>query len=1002
MKNDLPKIDYRNIYRIFLENYVLRLLLIVILTLSTATISLSQNREIKGIVYDADKQPVPGVNILVSGTTIGTSSDIDGAFVLNVPSGSDELQFSFIGFIDQKVNIGNRSFLEISLKEDISDLEQVIVVGYGVQKKSDITGSVASADTEEMLKFTTNDINRMLVGRVAGVEVNAATGRPGEISSIRIRGTRSLSAGNDPLYIVDGVPLDNIASLNPSDIESLEVLKDASSTAIYGARAANGVVLVTTKRGKEGVTDVRFSTRQNVQQLKRNFDFYSPNGYIDLQREVLRNPDGTYPPNSVVFQPWEIASLENQSFTDWENLTISDALLSRYDLSVSAGTDRAKAMVSLGYYTQDGMIPNSGFEQYNLRINTDYKISKTLSVGSNISYSFSENDREEEFISGYLGLSPLNSPFDSEGNLQPTAGDGNASNPLWNNREYYNTEKIHNYLFNVFSDLKILPNLNYRLNLSANGRFSSSEVYRSSLHQLGSNTNGTGSLGRSQTMDLLMENILNYKMDFGKLGTLDATFVQAANKIRGEFLSVGATQFPTDAFGAAGISGALEPGPPGYSVTERRILSYMGRLNYSLQDKYLLSLTMRADGASVFGANNKWAYLPSVAAGWLVHRENFMNGIDWIPYLKLRGSYGQVGNQGVSPYRTLGVANEYFYKFGLGAPSYSALPSSELFNPNLKWEVSESFNFGVDLGLLDNRLEINAEFYNTNTRDLIVRRTIDSSLGYSSMFDNLGQVRNRGIELTFNYALIRDREFNWNISAMFTRNVNQIISISGELDEDGKPIDDLVNRWFIGRSINNYFDYVFDGIWQNQEQISNGHMPSSQPGDVRVLDINNDGEITGDDRQVYDRDPRFIASFTSQMEYKGFDFSFDFFWRSGGVRANSLYGAGLGSVGSNAMDVGYWTPENPSNALPRPRPNFIPFTSTFQYQDASFFRLRNITLGYTIPANISQKVNIRNVRVYTALMNFWTVTDFLSYGPEHAPGAYPEPRNIEFGLNINF
>lgn len=962
----------------------------------------AQNKEITGKVTDESGMPLPGASVLEKGTTNGDQSDFDGNFSLNLRSSNAILIVSYIGYTTKEVVVGTQTKLMISLSENTQSLDEIVVVGYGSQKKSDITGAISSADTEQMQRIITNDLGKMLVGRVAGLDVVAANGRPGSTSEIRIRGTRSLSADNSPLYVVDGVPFEDITSVNLADIASVEVLKDAASTAIYGARAANGVVLITTKRGTAGKTEFSFAARQSIQSLKRNFDFFSNEEYVQLQRDVFRLDDGTYPADENIFQPYEIPNLNSGQFTDWENLTIGDSFLKRYDASVSTGTEKSRTRLSLGIFDQDGMIANSDFQQINARLNTDFKISDNFSVGASIAYNNSDQSIEEEFIEGYLSLSPLTSPFDSEGNLVPTLGDGGQSNPLWNNTQYSNNRKRNDYLLNLFTDWKIIPSLNYRFNISLNNNFSNSKQYRTSLHQIGSNTNGVGTLNTTESKDFLIENILTYNKDFDKFGKFDITLVQSMNELRTESISISATQFPTDAFGADGISGALAPGQPQKNISQRRILSYMGRVNYNYKDRYLVSFTGRIDGSSVFGANQKYAYLPSGAISWLAHNESFLADVDWLSQAKLRLSYGKVGSQGVTPYRTLGVTDEYFYKFGNLEPSYSALPSSELYNPNLKWEVSESTNIGLDLSLFKNKLNLTAEYYNTLTNDLIVRRRIDASLGYTSQFDNLGSVRNKGLELTANYNAVNTKDFNWNISATFTKNKNEILKISGDLDEEGNPVDEITNNWFIGESINVYFDYKFDGIWQETDDIANSYMPDAKPGDIRVVDVNGDGEITQDDRIIINRDPKFLASFTSEMTYKNFDLSADFFWRNGGRRYNGNYGGNLGGSGSNGMRVDYWTPENPSNNFPKPRQNFIPFTQTYQYQDASFFRLRNLTIGYTFSDRIIDKLGITNLRLYTSMTNIWTVTDYLSYGPEHSSGDYPEPQTFEFGINLNF
>ena len=554
----------------------------------------------------------------------------------------------------------------------------------------------------------------------------------------------------------------------------------------------------------------------------------------------------------------------------------------------------------------------------------------------------------------------------------------------------------------MFTDWKILPDLNYRFNINLTGSFGDYTSYRSSLHSGAASKNGIGSVTKTESKDLLIENILTYSKDLEEFGKFDVTFVHSINEQRREALSISATNFPTDEFGADGISAALEPGTPQFGISDRKILSLMGRLNYNYKDRYLASVTVRRDGSSVFGANNKYAILPSGAVSWLIHNESFMEDVDWLSQAKVRFSYGEVGNQAVSPYKTLGVSTTLFYGFGDDNPSFSAIPSSELFNPDLRWEVSRSKNLGFDLGLFNNKLTINAEFYDTQTEDLIVRKSINASLGYTSQFVNLGKVSNTGTELTLGYHAINKKDFNLKFTGTFSNNKNKILKIAGELDDDGNPIDDRNNRWFIGRSMNVYWDYRFDGIWQEGDDIANSHMPTAEPGDVRVKDLNGDGIINFDDKDIIDKDSDYLASFTTEMTYKDFDLSFDFFMKHGGRKFNNLLGANLIGGGLNGAKVDYWTPENPSTTYPKPGINYIIFINSLQYNNASYFRLKNITFGYTLPKKVSKKLDISNLRLYTSISNIWTVTDFLSYGPEQSAFSYPEPKIFEFGLNISF
>lgn len=961
--------------------------------------------------------PLYNATVMEKNRSKAAVTNENGAYSIEVSSLNTILQVSYVGYQTEELQVNNRNTIDIALIALDTSLDQVVVVGYGVQKKSDISGSVVSINAEKLQPQSSISIPELLRGKASGVHITQGSARPGGWANITIRGSRSLNGGNSPLFVLDGVPVSDIDNVNPNDIASIEVLKDASSTSIYGARAANGVILVNTKRAKGTGVHVELSTLHSVQQLKRNFDIYSPDEWVQLRREAVRTKNAdVYPTDEQAFPAAILSAIRNNKTADWTKLMLQDAWLHKYDASVRSGNEQTKLLFSAGTFKQEGIARNAGFERTNFRLNVDHKIIEKVSIGTNIAYSFAEQTFEDGSWDGFyrhLTAPPYATPFDENGNLNYIIGESNSTNPLWNSRESSNISKYNNLLANVFAEWKILKGLRYKLNTSLNSNSSSNKFYQTSKHQNGRIHNGNGSISEGRNVDFLLENILAYNKDF-KDNSLDVTLVQSVNKIRNESTGVSAINFPFDDFGADGIASAQKSNTPSHWLTERKILSYMARVRYNIADKYLATFTMRADGSSVFGSNNKFGYFPSASVMWRLSRESFLEDQTWINDLKLRASYGAVGNQGISPYNALGVTVLYqgILSTNGGAPAITSgfLPSSSLYNPDLKWETSLSANLGLDFSLFDNKISGSFEYYNTRTIDLLVNKSLPNTLGYTSQTVNLGEVKNKGIEAMVNFIPLRRKDLQWNIGLMFSKNKNTLVKIDGRTNADGKPVNDLNNSWFIGQSVNSYFDYKFVGIWQQSDKNFMEAHPTlnAKAGDVRVADLNNDYIINENDKILYSRDPKFIASINSSLKYKGFDLYWDLYWVNGITRRNpylfeSNSGGALTGL-TNGLKVDYWTPENASNTAPRPRETGMnnPYLHVIGYQDASYLRFRNLTLGYSLPNSITTLAHMQSVRVFAALENFITFTDYQSYSPESNPGDYPEPRVIQFGLKVTF
>lgn len=960
-----------------------------------------------GYVVDKEGNPVIGATIIsLSNMANASIADVNGRFEIAASVG-EKLEISCIGYASQTIK-ADKSGVKVVLKDDFQMLEEVIVVGYGTQRRSDVTGAIASVSSEKLNTTPTTSLGEMLRGAAAGVQVTLGSAEPGGSSSILIRGRRSLSGDNAPLYIVDGVPMASIDDINSNDIESMEILKDASSQSIYGARAANGVILITTKRGQEGKLRVTYSGYAAVQDIDRNFEFYNGEEWAYYRAEAYYNAYGSFDKKDCL-TGMMLDVFEKGEWVDWEKLMISQALQQKHDVLVQSGNDKTKYAFGIGGYTQDGMVLNSGFEKVSGRLNIDHKLTKNISLGANLSFSRAWKESADGSFNSFVTMPPLAKVYEEDGvTLRKDVTEAGEShfNPLWNINNSENRSQTDRLLMNLFADWKIAKGLSYRLNASLSERNVDSGSYLGIEHTTGSTTQGKATVSHSDYFDYLLENILNYSVKLGDDHKIDATLMQSINYITWKSMSFSGTGFSNDDLSYNAIGSAINHGVPTYQLSERKMLSFLGRVRYNFKDRYLLTAAVRVDGSSVFGAGNKYGIFPSASLAWRVSEEEFMQNAEWISNLKFRASYGQVGNQGIDPYTTLGLADKYMYEFGT-YPMVGYLPDSTLPNPNLKWETSTSTNIGIDFGFLDGRIGGSVELYNTDTTDLLVAKSLSQSTGYSSQLVNMGQVNNRGVEITLNLVPVKTKDFEWTLDLTYAKNKNEIVRIDGSLDENGLPKNDVNNNWFIGEPMNVYYDYAFDGIWQLDDDIANSHMPDAAPGAIKIKDANPDNKIDDKDRVIMYRDPDWIGTLSTGIRFKGFDLSAELYVSAGGTRYNSYltsFNQGGDLTGKrNGVRRNYWTLNNPSNEAPAPNMTQAPaYITALGYQDASFIRLRNVQIGYNFPKSVTKALSMQSLRLYATLTNIWTLTDVIGYGPEQNPGSYPEPRTVLFGVNVSF
>lgn len=1012
----------------------------------------AQNMTVSGTVVeetDSGLAPIAGVGVLIKGNPSGgTVTDEKGRYSIAVPSGKPTtLVFTCIGYADQEIAVNGRAVIDVTMAFASEFLDDVVVVGYGVQKRSDVAGSVASIKADDLITYPSNSIAEMMRGKAAGVQVSTSSGAPGSNSSIQIRGVRSLNDGsNTPMFVIDGVVATETEfnAVNPDDVESLEILKDAASQAIYGARAANGVVIITTKRGSKEKPVITFSSTISEQHLWRNFDFYNGDEYYNLRQEAIAADMGLgyepadYPtelatlgPDTVLGDTSLEAAHEKGQTTNWEDLMFSNALMQKYELGIRGGSNKVRVSASAGWLNQKGMVNiGSRYKRANLRLNMDYEATSWLTIGASSSYIKSSNLGAPASFNSYITLTPLGNPYEEDGvTYRRYVDNGTTQNPLFNAQYYKSETDTDISRLNGYVDIHPFKGFSYKLNAGYYNRYQEAGSYKTREYTGGG---AAGSVTGSKLFHYTVENILSYQVPFtNKDLSLNLTGVQSYEYQVSSSIGFGSNTVPVDSFWwnmiADGVNTSMTR-----SVSEYYLLSYLARAQFSYKGRYLMNVAMRRDGSSRFGKTHKWGNFPSVSLAWRVSQEPWMKSVDAVSNLKLRASYGLVGNQnGIGNYETLGTVSDYEYEFG---DNYymGYLPGSTLANKNLMWESTASANFGIDFGFFKNRINGTIEYYNTTTSNLLFDRSINSVLGYTKMTDNVAKTRTNGIDLNIDFAIVRNKNVEWTTGIVYSLFKNKILRLSGEVDEDGNPVNDVTNKWFVGSPINVIYTYKTNGIFQyddfegydasgkwilkNTEDtdgdgIADAPMGRTDtpiaPGKIKIVDVNGDHKIDADDRVIYKKDPDFIASWNNTLRVYNFDLYMDWYAVVGGYKTNSYlhesnYGGSLQGK-NNGIKVDYWTPLNPSNSYPRPSfGTNTSYQSSLTLTKASYLRLRTLSLGYNIAPKALHKIGIQAAKLTLTATNLLTFTDYLSYSPETSPGTYPEARQYAAGINFSF
>ncbi|WP_234733956.1 TonB-dependent receptor [Tellurirhabdus bombi] len=960
-------------------------------------------RVLTGKVSSAeDSQPLPGVSILIKGTSKGTATDNDGRYSLSIPDQGATLVFSYVGFESQEIEVGNRASIDISLRNDNKALSEVVVVGYGTQRKKDLTGAVTRIDPKENATNPNVNLVQTLRGSVAGVMVTD-NGRPGSDGTIRIRGASSISGNNNPLIVLDGIIYTGgLSDINTNDIESIDILKDASSAAIYGSRATNGVILITTKRGSSPKTRLTYNGYFGMSDFANTPKLMGPERYLQMKEDAA-----VYLGRPMNLTPIEEANRNaGRTIDPWEAIS-QRAPMTNHELGISGRTEKINYYVSGSYTDMKGRIYGDNFSRLSARVNLDIAVTDWLNIGTNTGYTVKDYSGIPANWGSASYLSPFSSFYYDDGELRYLPmDDGLAPNPLFSSVRNDNKNLSSTLFSNVYADVDLpISGLSYRMNLGNNIRNNEEAGFTPSYNRDGTVIRASGNQSNSKHHYLTMENIVKYNRSFTEKHNFDLTLLYSFEKTRNNGSSLSSNNIFSDALSYNGLSIGENP-TIGTSANEARANSVMGRIGYRLLDKYMFNFTVRRDGYSAFGAGRKYGNFPSAGVGWIISEEKFMRNIPWLNSLKIRYSWGKNGNRGVNPYSSLSNMNHTTnqYVFGDNGSTSVGISPVSMANPLLGWETTVASDLGMDFSLFKDRISGSFEYYAKQTSDLLLNMRIPNMTGYDTFFTNIGATTNKGIELTLNTQNYSKGSFSWNTSFVFSLNRNKITKLSGvDLDGDGREDDDIASKWFIGYPLGTNFDYVWDGIWQAGEDITID--PSAKPGFIRFKDVSGDGKIGPEDRQVlHSSQPDFTSGLTNRLSFRGLTFSFMFNARVGGYSSNGFLNHGTNFYDrTNLMDLPYWTPENPLTDRPSiGYPN--PFSWGF-YQSRTFVRLQDVSLAYDLPKKYLTRLKIDNVKLYVSGKNLHTWTKWQGWDPEHGSGGRssgdgPLLKSWTVGLNV--
>ncbi|GEP88809.1 SusC/RagA family TonB-linked outer membrane protein [Chitinophaga terrae (ex Kim and Jung 2007)] len=1018
---------------------------------------------VSGTVTDESGQPLPGVSINIKGTSLGTTTNAEGHFNLNTRSADDILIFTYIGYASQEIPLNGRTVLSVKMLATSSNLNDVVVVGYGTQKKQNVTGAIASVPMQELRDMPVSNVATGLQGKIAGVVVQQNSGSPGRTPAIKVRGFGSITAGNNPLIVVDG----NIVSptvfglFDADEIEKIDVLKDASSAAIYGSRGSNGVILVTTKRGRAGKTKMGLSVYTGYQEVTKKLDVLNSQQFAEFAKEAANNayldnvpgakitdPNSARPSDYLRYRyargdlfdwfnfddPAKVAALPDHKFQD---LIFRRAPISNYHFTASGGTETVQYTVSAGYLKQDGIIQRSAMDRYTLRANVDIKATPKLTLGANInpSYRITQEVKSDGhwadngIINAALSALPMAPIYDDKGNYSSQAALAapynlpGITNPVANYSEYHSQFDQTNLISNVYAEYKFLPNLKYRVSGNVNLFQNRRNAYTTSkmpLNQQLPPTAATGSAFSEQELNWLVNQVLTYNVTFNNKHNLEVLAGTESNKVQYQSSNAAGSAFANDiveTLNAAGLPTSVTS-----QKTENATVSYFARVDYNYLSKYLLKISVRRDGSSIFGPDNRFGTFPAASVGWRVTEEPFMKNLSALSELKLRVSYGLSGNNAFSVYYpymgTLGTAN-YAFTNNLA----TGLAINSLSNNSLGWERNQQLDLGLEIGLLKNRIFVSVDYYDRITKDLLLYVNVPTLTGFGSAYKNIGRMSNKGMEFVVNSYNLTGA-FTWNTSANLSFNKNKVLELgpTGDPILTGSGIGET-NITMIGQPIGSFYGYKQLGVFKDEADLhTNPHDKTTRPGDVKYADINGDGIIDAKDRTVIgNNQPDFIYGMTNTFSYKNIDLSVSIQGTQGGkiLNLSRRFFDNLEGGGNNlSIILDRWrSPQNPGNGI-EPRANARTTgnnnaVSSRWVEDGSYLRIQNVSLGYKLPKSVTDRIRLQQVRIYASVQNLYTWSKYLNFNPEVSNyegaltggvdyGSYPLARTMTLGINIGF
>ena len=1050
-------VNYLNHYKEMKKNINLILWVTILLTSlqfqAQNTTPLIQSKLDGTVVDDITNQTIIGASVTIKGTTHGVQTDAEGKFYFQTGQKFPyTLIVSYIGYKKLEI-IVEKNPVTIHLKEERQELDELVVVGYGTQKRKDITGSVASVPKANLSQVTSSADN-LLRGAVAGVVVTQSSGRPGASSSVRIRGGNSITAGNEPLYVVDGILIYNdnanssagvanagaslnvLSTINPADIESIEVLKDASATAIYGSRGANGVVIITTKKGTKGQDNISYQGYFGFQNVSKKLHVMNASQWASLRNDVQASIG-----QAPSFSAAQIEAFKTSGSYDWQDAAFRTAApVQNHQLSFSGGDERSRYAVSAGYFDQEGIVLGSDFRRISLRINYERNYSQNFKFGINANYSNSLSNGVANNGSGGRNPNPLvsvlltapvvpirneNGSYNVTNNPYATSVNGYVPNPINDLENTINETKINRILTSLFGEYKITKKLTAKVAVSGDVIDTKQNYYAPANTTNGAGTKGVASVGDRLVSSVLNENTLNYNTNFGESHKLSALGGYTLQYTKGEVVTAGSNTFVNDAntYNALQDGVAVKPYSDAY---ESVLKSWLARVNYSYKGKYNFTLSARADGSSRFGSESLWGYFPSAGFSWNITDEEFANNIKGVTEAKLRITAGTTGNQEIGNYLALAQMGSVNYSFG--GTLYTGLAPTRLANPDLKWEKTNQYNVGLDLSLLDRKINFVFDVYYKKTNDLLISVPVPLTSGYASVLQNIGGVENKGIEIGLTTENLKTENFSWNSNIVFSANRNKVAAIGNGVDQffpvvpNGSLLQQQPVTVKVGLPLGTFWGYRTNGIFQTQEEVNTqpkiNSLANTKVGDRKYVDTNGDGVITALDKgDLGSSQPKFVGSFSNTISYNDFDLNFSFQGSYGGKIFNALnQQLEISTLGTNANVTleDRWTPTNPSNEIPRATSSPLGIVSERYVEDASFLRLKLITLGYTLPKSVSKKLGTKSVKFYVSAENLITWTKYSGYDPEVSSyeqnnlypgidfGSYPNSKTFISGLNVTF